>query len=697
MESRKRLTKILSIVLATVLLLSVIPIAVFASPVDVFDGAEPAPVNKNANQTAKNFYQYLWNVRKSNSIISGATSSTLYSAADAEHDYYQAIKDYYGVTPVVFAPFKPISYQIENNYLPEIVKRYEAGSVPMFHFHGVMTDYINKVEEPADLIVNYDKTNPDRDMNLYNEWTAELKMIADYLEEAEKAGIEVYIFKMFSEMNNTNKKKLFGATTAGYEAFHNVWKQVVEYFTVERGLTGILFAYSPAGFTGSKPLYPGDEYVDILSPTSYSNNSTGSIISMFGCVDYEWMKDRPRIFGFSELGPRGLDDASPIGDYKDTLNSLIYAYPETSFVVLWYENRLSLFPPGDYANNGNYNGDYFIYSPQVIVAEEMVNYRTKEPLKSSGIATFYSDENYKKSIASLSLGDYSADKLKKLSIGIEKIKSLKVLHGCAVLAYEKSDCTGSHKVYYGSNNDLSGVFNDAKSIKIIKLENLALEKDIWLENDDKSAYSLNDGTNSSWSHESEEPISITIDLGKVYNIGQMSINQAGFFDDFKYNVRDFEVYTSINGSDYTKVYRELGNMYPASDFWFNSTEARYVQVRIITPNSSTYQIEKNLLYLAEIEVYGTDSTGDYTLLPNVTSSDYTYDNLDFTFDDNDDLSDYGKEDLVVTTIDEKPKPPKIVIPEFYKYVWLIISGGILLIAAMVGAAILIVSKKKHNK
>ena len=719
MKLKNRLCKIISVFLATIILLSVIPIGVFASPVDVFDGVECAPVNKNATQTAKNFYQYLWNVRKSDSLIMGATSSSVVGAdttvANAEKDYYKAIIDHFGVTPAIFAPFKKAAYQMENNYLPIVVQRYKEGSVPLLHLHGVMTDYVDKVDNPADLIVNYDKTNPDRNMDMYNEWVAELKVCADYFEQLEEAGVEVYIFKMFSEMNNTNKEGLFGKTTKGYEAFHRVWQQAVEYFTVERGLKGILFAYCPAGFTGSEPLYPGDDYVDILAPTSYANGGTGPIYATEGCADYSWMKDRPKPFGFSELGPRGLDGASLIGDWKETLESMLYSFPEASFAVLWYENRLSLFPTEGYTTSGNYNGDYFVNSPQVIVAEEMVDFKSKTPLESTGIASFYSKTNFKNQVLKLSLGKYNAKQLKEMSVDITKIKSLNVLHGCAVAVYEKDNCKGEARIYYGSKKDLSDALKNAKSIEVIKLGNVALEKDIWIENYKDSAYAVNDGFNTEWSFEKNSDdngdIVITMDLGKEYNIGQMSINGAGFYDNFKYNVRDFSIFTSLDGWDYTLAYTKYGNVLPSTNFWFNSTDARFIQIRISTPNNSSSEVEKNLLYLAEVEVYGTDKIKaikddtheEETVIqqPQDTITDTEVSNP--VIEEEPEVEEnmgYGEDEIVNSEVveeeteEEKPPVPAKVIPEFYNYIWLIICGSILLFAGAICAIIIIVNKKR---
>lgn len=740
MDFKKLLCKLVPIVLVIIILLSMIPSSVFASPVDIFDGVERAPVNKNATQTAKNFYQYLWNVRKSDSVIVGATSKVVVGVnttlADAEHDYYKALKDYFGVTPAIFAMYDSIGTQAKQNYIPIIVERYKQGSIPLFNWWGepeYRAGTFENTDDKADIIVHYDATNPDRNMTYYNEWLKQLETYADYLEALEKAGVEVYIVRLFPEMNNTSKHGLYGCTTKGYQAFHRVWQQAVEYLTVERGLKGILFSFSPAGFAGSEPLYPGDDYVDLLAPTSYSNGGTGPIY-VTGCAeDYVWMKNRPRPFGFSELGTRSFKATNIVSDCKETLESVIYAYPEASFAVLWYENNLSILPTGGYSNNGNYNGEYFVNSPKTLFVEDMIDYKSNTPIESTEIATFYSKTNFENKILKLSLGDFSAKELKKLSVDITKIKSLNVLHGCAVAVYESSDCTGKARICYGSKKDLSDIFKNAKSISIIQLENVAFEKDIWIEGYDDNAYDLNDGYNAQWSFEKdiddEGDIIITIDLGDEYNIGQMSINHAGFFDDFKYNVRDFSVHTSLDGWDYNLVYNKIGNVLPASDFWFNSVNARYVQVKISVPNNSTSEIEKNLLYLAEIEVYGTnkdtaivDQAPDNintvqkpegTVSDSDNSSNVTIPDLQGTVGDSDNSSsvtdpdlqgtinnfdnlDYGKDEIIKSEeeFDEKPPVPVIVIPEFYNYVWIIICGGVLLISAAICGIILFVDKKR---
>ena len=71
-------------------------------------------------------------------------------------------------------------------------------------------------------------------------------------------------------------------------------------------------------------------------------------------------------------------------------------------------------------------------------------------------------------------------------------------------------------------------------------------------------------------------------------------------------------------------------------------------------------------------------------------------------DDNKDgqLSDGYGDDEVTRPEDDKEtnsgKIPEVVIPEFYNYIWLIVCGGILLIAGLVWAILFILLKKKRK-
>ncbi len=710
----KRITlKIFVLCLSILITISALPLTAFASPNVIFAEDDPVPVNKNANQTCKNFYQYLWNCGKADKLVSGAVSYQLYGCntdiISAEHDYWLAIKNHFGISPAIVGVMSGSYYK--DTFVDELYKRYKQGAIPMVGYEPSFQYTIaSEGLEKGDFIKNLDKTNPNRKMEYYNRFYEELKQEADFYEAMEEAGIEVYICRLFIEINNTNREGFYGETPEGYAACHRVWQQMVDYFTVERGLTGILFLYCSAGYATSNQFYPGDDYVDLLGPSSYSVTGNGEIFAEENCADYGWMKNVKRPFGFSELAVRSyFAHATPdaLGDYKKLTDSLVYAYPEASFAILWYCDVHSILPPGNFTESGNYNGAYFMNSPNIIVAEEMPDISSSIKIGGTGMAQFYSG---KKQIGNLPLGKFTAKNLKQRGITISEIDSVEVMHGTAILAYSSNDCTGKAYVIYGNKQKLSGL-SKAKSLEIVDLDNLAFEKDIWVEEQEGySAIKLNDGLNTLWDIESENEdgsVSIVIDLGKKYNIGQMSINHAGYYEDFKYNLRDFEIYVSNDDSKYDLVYQQFGNVNPASDFWFNPVNARYVKLKVITPNSSTFEAEKLRTSIAEIEVYGLDAENivfDTSAAGVVIDDKQATGGLDFSSEFKDTTyieSDNEKEIVNQETYSEDQDAPssvlpKIIIPKFYNYVWIIIAGGLMLLTGGVSLLMFLINKKKKR-
>lgn len=716
--------KICAVCLSLAVLLTALPMSASASPAVFYSKKDPVPINPNANRACKNFYQYLWNVGKTDYVISGVQSykysgveyaDGVFTKVDAEGDNHKFLQQEYGYNPVIVGDMTEVSGRLSPGYVERIAEMYDNGSVPMFgfepaSFRKIQDDYSLDIK---DWVANYDSTNPDRDMEMYNSYREELKIEADGFEAMEKAGVEVYLYRFFAEINNTRRRGFYGATEKGYEALHRVWQQAVEYFTVERGLTGILFVFCACGYATSDKFWPGDDYVDIIGPTGYARASNGEIFAYENLADYEWIKTKNKPFGFTELGPRSFDSherVCPIGDYKKLLESIIYAYPECAFINTWYTDSHSLAQPGDLDTYGNYNGVYYMNSPNVLTVEEIPDFKTGV-IESTGIAQFYSGKKY---IGNLNIGKYSANDLKKKGIDIYSVDRLDTMHGTAVLAYASNSCSGDATVIYGDGQKLTSDFKKAKSLAVVELKNLALEKNIWVENQEKfSAANLNDGVNSIWDIDpvDDGQISIIIDLGKEYNIGQMSINHAGFYEDAKYNLRDFEIYVSEDGINYKLVYQNFGNVYPSSNFWFNPVNARFVKLKVITPNSSLSEIEKNRTSIAEIEVYGINSDG--IIISSSSAGAIVENNKNTSIDNNwngllnlnqnnsgnstdaDNIT-TGNVDNDVESDDPTPELPAIVISEFYNYVWLIIVGGLLLLTGGISLLLFALHKKRKK-
>lgn len=712
--------KVLKKILAVLLIIPMIfSLVITSSKTDVSALApavfesDPVPVNPNANQTCKNFYQYLCNVGKSNQVITGATSAKIIGIdtekATAEADYHQMIKDMFGVTPMIISTHDKYYKSYNETHIDTFSQRYEEGAIPMFP----VTPETKMVE---DGIRNLDATNPDRDMTVYNDYIAILDKVANFCLDLEEAGVEVYFIRLFLEHNNSSWSGFYGASDEGYQSFKNVWKQTIDYL-VKRGVTGALFVYSPAGMfvESSEKQYPGEEYVDVNGPTVYSNKADGEIFVERCATDYTWMREINRPFAMTELGARNVmsyHGMYPIGDYKETLDSILYAFPETAMVVLWSNDSLSIQSPGDSNTVGNYNGDMFIYHPNVIVAEEAVDYRSDKVIESNKLATFYKDVELKEKLTSLTAGKYSANDLKSLGISISDIKALDVLTGYAIAIYETNDCTGDAQVYFGKSIDIGNDIKNGKSISIFKLDNLSLEKDIWADNESQMVYRVNDGVTEGFiteSYKEDSSMEITIDLGAEYTLGQICIDHAGFYENHTYNLRDFAIYTSLDNKSYEMQYKMVGNTAPQTNVYFDATKARFVCLKITKANSSKSEFEKSRVSLAEISVFGAKGLTlvEKPIADNMSNSSniLTNPNGDKEINLSGQISDgYAESDNVIESVDNNTNKeqtdneqgiiPPIVIPEFYNYVWLIICGGILLLASLVWVVIIIYNKRR---
>ena len=707
--SKLKCFRLLAVAMALILLIGGLPVLpASAAAIEIFP-EEPVPVNPNANQTCKNFYRYLWNTRKSGELISGAVSNRVIgidgTKADGENDYHQYIKDLFGVTPVIFGNHLENYKNYSDEDIAVLADRYRKGGIPMFQFQCGDSSPLG--DEKKNGIVNYDETNPDRNQEMYQSYVSDRQKLGELCKRLEAAGIEVYIIRLYIECNNSSKHGFFGVDYTGYEAFKRVWKSTVQYLTQKAGVTGALFAFAPAGFDTGKPYYPGAEWVDLNCPTVYANASDGEIFMATCCADYEWMRYEKRPFGFSELGARSVlvpASTSPIGDYADTMDSMLYAFPEMSFFVLWYEDGFSIGPTTGSSSIGNYNGEYFIKHPRVIVAENAENYRSSTPMRSNGIVTLYAGGKAN----SLNFGKFTAKILKEKGIKLSDIGSLDVLFGCALAVYTSGDCTGKATLYCGKSEKVNGVFKKAGSLEVIKLSNVALEKDIWADNEDSKVFKLNDGKNGRFDTQtanSDGTMEITVDLGKEYVIGQASLNHAGFYEDNIYNIRDFALYVSRDNRTYKMVYNTVGNQHTASNVYFSPVAARYVKLKILTPNNSSSAVEKQRVSLAEFLVYGTDEIEIDPLA--LESGEYSggeagyYGSEVFVPQDTDSENDSGQTDAQVgngqKNMPKKPTIPQHKIPKFYHYVWLMICGGFVLLAGIFWGILLLLRKRKKRK
>src|SRR5678816_2240092 len=128
----------------------------------------------------------------------------------------------------------------------------------------------------------------------------------------------------------------------GSQAFQRVYRMIVEYLRVERGLDNLLFAYAPShATTGYLSGYPGDAYVDVLgldlyyqAQSSYSSQSTTFRTSLATLAQIA--RDHGKAAALTEVGDTQIATDS-VPWYMQYLLPLI-ADSHMSYALVW-ENR----------------------------------------------------------------------------------------------------------------------------------------------------------------------------------------------------------------------------------------------------------------------------------------------------------------------------------------------------------------------
>lgn len=166
-----------------------------------------------------------------------------------------------------------------------------------------------------------------------------LQRTADFIESLGKVSV---IFRPWHE--NTGSWFWWGEGLCSEQEYIELFRYTWHYFTAERGLTNLLWCYSPGGDAGpqrSMARYPGDGYVDILGIDTYEFVGSGTLeaararyqAELKGALDFitEEGKERGKIICLSETGLEGLPDTEW---WTSTLYPAIKDYP-IAYVLTW--------------------------------------------------------------------------------------------------------------------------------------------------------------------------------------------------------------------------------------------------------------------------------------------------------------------------------------------------------------------------
>lgn len=188
---------------------------------------------------------------------------------------------------------------------------------------------------------------------------AQMNRMAANLKSLKDQGVPV-IYTPFVESDDRNKWH----AKQGSENAIKLYRLVHDYFTKEKGLDNIIWAYHTTSNHGAlETYYPGDAYVDVLGKSAYG---TGLNFS-----EYRWAVEKKKKSGkviwWSELGIR--DSSDPPRDCMDVVKKLETRYPELAGFVFWSDE-------GYYNVLGNHNGAELMACPKIITLKEYVSRRT---------------------------------------------------------------------------------------------------------------------------------------------------------------------------------------------------------------------------------------------------------------------------------------------------------------------------------
>ncbi len=289
-------------------------------------------VNPNATQNCKAVYNYIKNLGgKENRVLVG--QNCYHGNQIDEYGYgelYEGLQKSAGKYPSMLA----VDYEYAKIFTKEELHQTNLKLVDHWKKGGLVT--INWTarhpnggdtrvkDDPIDLGTLFERAG----------WITRLDVIGNALKELQDSGV-VVLFRPMQEMNNN--WFWFGSwltqNPENPEPYKTHWRNLYNFFTNTKGLNNLLWVYSPNEHYDpkwTKPVdyhYPGDNYVDIVAPTSYKEN--------LSIPDYETLRKLGKPMGIAEYGkpPKMADGTVDNREYIDKIRS---DYPEMKYFVVWH-------------------------------------------------------------------------------------------------------------------------------------------------------------------------------------------------------------------------------------------------------------------------------------------------------------------------------------------------------------------------
>ncbi|WP_077221599.1 glycosyl hydrolase [Rathayibacter sp. VKM Ac-2630] len=220
----------------------------------------------------------------------------------------------------------------------------------------------------------------------YREYMQWLTGVGDILQRYSDAGVPV-VWRPFHEMNGTSFWWGYHASGAAPAAQYTaLWKHMYDYLTVQRGLTNVLWAWSPnSGTAFGRAItdrYPGDAYVDVLGHERYWRELTDT-------ARYDWMIQKNKVILFTEAGQ--TTGTSAPWDTTQMLREVRGRFPKVVGAMNWMKTTV------DYSIIGNLNASAYMNDPLSLTLDEMPGRITDSAAPTvlySGVWTHSADAGY---------------------------------------------------------------------------------------------------------------------------------------------------------------------------------------------------------------------------------------------------------------------------------------------------------------
>ena len=684
-----------------------------------------SPVNPHASQEAKNLYAYLCTLVDSQQILSGTFDIT------TSDTVYQEIKNEFGSETALYSNRYEVNVdypvfngqgELQNQTFTftnvaqanALLKaHYENNNVLLVHSDwgadnvcGAMAVNSGKYESSADAIAELDRTNPDRDMQIYTLWMRYQHNLIEALRQLEDSGVKAYLWRPWVEFNY---QPFTGVTDEGYDHFVRVFQQTVQDM-IDSGLEGFLVTYSPGVTLDTVERNPGNAYVDVYGATMYSDKDIGKLRNQ-PFPNYDWYVRTGKPMGFTELSCRTGNwvkmATQPRGNWLDTLFDIETYWPGICFVDCWGDGPYSLVNNGGDAS-GNDNGQLFMDSPFTLTLEDVPEYRTGR-IRAPGVAQTFGTKDTTGLYTGLEEKLYTAAELKEIGLDPASVRSLRLNSGYGLTFYAGDNGTGDFWGFGTSTGNIpASVAAQFRSLRVERIQNSALEKDIYASDNDEEAFKANDGIVSVWRGQMKDGVAwLMMDLGSPYTIGRYVLKNAGYAGQLSvYNTRDFQVQYSQDGLHWTTVDTVTGNELDILSRSVEPFTARYVRLYITGANSIGSDgavFDRNLVTVCEWEVMGIQAgkavaaNGNPVVDPGNTDNgstdpDAAEDTEDADTDENETSSPEDENSGNPTPI-RKVVRKTVQIP-FPWWGWALIAAGVLLTAGLI---VILVWRQKRGR